>query len=158
MKISFCRQSTPMSLRPRGSIINARADRFTSIGGQDKSLPLPYDPTLPVHEQVLASFQVSLKNLRTTYLDGYILHSPLETIGRTLEAWTTLIQLQNEGKVRMIGVSNTYDIRILNSLCKLRKVQIVQNRWYEGNDWDKHVCSYCLVHGIQYQYAYFFIA
>ena len=61
------------------------------------------------------------------------------------------MQLQDEGKVRMIGVSNTYDVRILNALCELRKVQVVQNRWYEGNDWDKDVCSYCLVRGIQYQ-------
>ncbi|KAF8512779.1 NADP-dependent oxidoreductase domain-containing protein, partial [Gautieria morchelliformis] len=125
--------------------------KFTSIGGQDRSLPLPYDPSSSVRAQVLASFQVSLRNLHTTYLDSLILHSPLETIGQTLEAWRTLMQLQDEGKVRMIGVSNTYDVQILNSLCELRKVQVVQNRWYEGNDWDKQVCAYCLVHGIQYQ-------
>jgi len=47
--------------------------------------------------------------------------------------------LQDEGKVRLIGVSNTYDVRILASLGKARKVQVVQNGWYEGNEWDQKV-------------------
>ena len=59
--------------------------------------------------------------------------------GLTLEAWKALGQLQDEGKVRLIGVSNTYDVRILASLGKARKVQVVQNRWYEGNEWDQKV-------------------
>lgn len=98
-----------------------------------------------------ASFQNSLANLHTTYLDSYILHSPLKTIERTLEAWRTLMALQDEGKVRMIGVSNTYDVNILHTLSRERKVQVVQNRWYEGNGWDKSVLSYCQEHEIQYQ-------
>jgi diketogulonate reductase-like aldo/keto reductase len=88
---------------------------------------------------VEASFQNSLVNLHTTYVDSYILHSPLKTIEHTLEAWRALIALQDEGKVRMIGVSRE------------RKVQVVQNRWYEGNGWDKQVLNYCREHDIQYQ-------
>jgi diketogulonate reductase-like aldo/keto reductase len=59
--------------------------------------------------------------------------------------------LQDEGKVRMIGVSNTYDVNILHALSRERKVQVVQNRWYEGNGWDKSVLSNCQEHEIQYQ-------
>lgn len=103
-----------------------------------------------------ASFQNSLSNLHTTYLDSYILHSPLKTIEHTLEAWRVLMALQDEGKVRMIGVSNTYDVDILHALGRERKVQVVQNRWYEGNEWDKHVLSYCREHDIQYQCAFHF--
>jgi len=33
----------------------------------------------------------------------------------------------------------------------LRKVQVVQNRWYEGNMWDPDVWRYCKDHGIEYQ-------
>lgn len=51
----------------------------------------------------------------------------------------------------MIGVSNTYDVGILEALGKVRKVDVVQNRWHQGNDWDKEVCKYCIVNGIQYQ-------
>jgi diketogulonate reductase-like aldo/keto reductase len=70
----------------------------------------------------------------------------------TLEAWKTLIDLQDKGKIRMIGVSNTYDVKSLETLSAVRKVQIVQNRWYQGNDWDKEVVKYCTGNGIQYQY------
>ncbi|GJJ06524.1 hypothetical protein Clacol_000716 [Clathrus columnatus] len=125
--------------------------KFTSITGQDTSKPLPYDPKDSVREQILSSFQVSLKNLRTNYLDSYILHSPLNTLKETIEAWRTLMQLQDEGKTRVIGLSNAYDPRLIKSLHEIRKVQVVQNRWYEGNHWDKEVCRFCLEDGIQYQ-------
>ncbi|KAF7428078.1 hypothetical protein PC9H_007297 [Pleurotus ostreatus] len=105
--------------------------KFTPIGGQDTSKPLPYDPSAPVPAQINSSFLTSLANLRTTYIDSYLLHSPLSTKARTLEAWRALIGLQDAGKVRMIGV--------------------VQNRWYEGNGWDKDVYRYCRAHGILYQ-------
>jgi aryl-alcohol dehydrogenase-like predicted oxidoreductase len=59
--------------------------------------------------------------------------------------------LKDAGKVGMIGVSNTYDVKILEALQKVRKVDVVQNRWYQGNDWDKEVCKFCIVNGIQYQ-------
>ena len=63
------------------------------------------------------------------------------------------MELQDEGTVRLIGVSNTYDVRILQALQKARKVQVVQNRWYEGNDWDQKVFNYCKELGIMYQYV-----
>jgi len=63
------------------------------------------------------------------------------------------MQLQDEGTVRLIGVSNTYDVRILQALQKARKVQVVQNRWYEGNNWDQKVFNYCKELGIMYQYV-----
>lgn len=61
--------------------------------------------------------------------------------------------LQDSGKVKFIGVSNTYDVAILEALERDggRKVQVVQNRWFEGNQWDKEVLSYCLKNGVQYQ-------
>ncbi|CAA7260657.1 unnamed protein product [Cyclocybe aegerita] len=125
--------------------------KYTPIGGQDRTKPPPYNPSDSIPNQILASIQKSLSNLHTTYLDSYLLHSPLPTIEQTLEAWTTLRQLQDEGKVRLIGVSNTYDVRVLAALQKMRKVQVVQNRWYEGNEWDQAVARYCRENGIMYQ-------
>ncbi|KAF9467390.1 NADP-dependent oxidoreductase domain-containing protein [Collybia nuda] len=125
--------------------------KFTSISGQDVNKPLPYNPDDPITKQVETSFQKSLSNLRTTYLDSYILHSPLRTVEHTLEAWRVLMALQDAGKVHKIGVSNTYDVSILRALARERQVQVVQNRWYEGNEWDRQVLSYCREHEIQYQ-------
>lgn len=127
--------------------------RFTSIGGQDESKPLPYDPTSRLETQIRDSFNNSLKNLRTPYVDSYILHSPLETLRRTLVAWKVLMALQDAGKVKYIGVSNTYSLDVLEALETQggRRVQIVQNRWYEGNGWDADVWTYCKKYDIQYQ-------
>lgn len=130
--------------------------RFTPIGGQDITKPIPYNASDPISQQITTSCQKSLANLRTTYLDSYLLHSPLPTIEQTLEAWHTLMKLQDEGKVRMIGLSNTYDVRILAALQKVRTVQVVQNRWYEGNHWDEQVLNYCREHEIMYQCVCFF--
>ncbi|TFL04569.1 NADP-dependent oxidoreductase domain-containing protein [Pterulicium gracile] len=125
--------------------------KFTSIDGQDRKQPLPYNPKDTITAQVNSSFTTSLNNLRTTFLDSYILHSPLQTLSQTLEAWQVLVQLQDEGKIKAIGVSNTYDVGVLHALAKVRMVQVVQNRWYEGNDWDKEVVQYCVENGILYQ-------
>ncbi|KAH7923148.1 Aldo/keto reductase [Leucogyrophana mollusca] len=125
--------------------------KYTPIGGQDVTQPLPYNPGDPVPKQILSSFQTSLVNLRVSYLDSYLLHSPLRTLKQTLEAWRTLIALQDEGKVRQIGLSNVYDVDLLKTLAAERPVQVVQNRWYEGNLWDREVCKYCRENGIQYQ-------
>lgn len=114
---------------------------------------MPYDPSNRLETQIQDSFEHSLKNLKTTYIDSYILHSPLETLSRTLTAWKVLMALQDAGKVKYIGVSNTYDVSILETLERDggRKVQVVQNRWYEGNGFDSKVLAYCKQHGVQYQ-------
>ncbi|KAI6021524.1 NADP-dependent oxidoreductase domain-containing protein [Pisolithus microcarpus] len=70
---------------------------------------------------------------KRSYLDSYLLHSPLRTMDATLEAWSALIAAQDAGTVHKIGISNVYDARVLVALGQLRKVQVVQNRWYEGN-------------------------
>jgi len=91
--------------------------------------------------------------LHTAYLDSYILHSPLETYAKTLEAWRVLISFQDEGRVRMIGLSNTYDQTLLARLGvdSGHAVQVVQNRWYERNGWDREVVKWCRANGAQYQ-------
>lgn len=52
-----------------------------------------------------SSVEQSLRNLRTDYLDLVLLHRPNTRVGHH-EAYDTLLQLKQEGKVRYIGVSN----------------------------------------------------
>ncbi|KAF7321925.1 Aldo-ket-red domain-containing protein [Mycena kentingensis (nom. inval.)] len=126
--------------------------KFTPIGGQTTSKPLPYDPATSITTQITTSFAKSLANLRTTYIDSYILHSPLPTLEATLEAWSALGELQDSGKIRgTIGVSNTYDVAILDALAAVRPVQVVQNRWFERNLWDRDVVQWCKARNVQYQ-------
>lgn len=53
--------------------------KFTPKDGQDLN-NIPYNPEDPLEKQILDSFEVSLKNLQTTYLDSYILHSPISLL------------------------------------------------------------------------------
>jgi aryl-alcohol dehydrogenase-like predicted oxidoreductase len=66
------------------------------------------------------------------------------------------MSLQDEGKIRMIGISNAYDVRLLEALAKERKIDVVQNLWYQANSWDKDVYQYCMDNGIQYQLRFFY--
>jgi len=51
------------------------------------------------------SVEQSLRNLQTDYLDLVLLHRPNTRIGHHV-ALDALLQLQQEGKIRHIGVSN----------------------------------------------------
>jgi len=50
--------------------------------------------------------EASLRRLGTEVIDLYQIHWPVEDATETLEGWATLAELQQEGKVRYIGVSN----------------------------------------------------
>ena len=129
--------------------------KFTSLDGQDRAQPLPYDPADDLPKQIASSFAKSLANLRTSYLDSYILHSPMHTYSETLVAWRVLAGLAEGGQVKKIGLSNVYDAQLLEKLVRDsgRKVDVVQDRWYEGNGWDVDVVEWCRKNEAQYQYV-----
>ena len=53
------------------------------------------------------SFKTSLKKLQTDYVDLLLIHWPIiKNFSRTVETWQAMIELQQEGLVRSIGVSN----------------------------------------------------
>ncbi len=55
-------------------------------------------------EKTRDAFQQSLDRLQTDYLDLYLLHWPVDET--MMEAWETLVELQQEGLCRSVGVSN----------------------------------------------------
>lgn len=59
--------------------------KFTSLDGQDRNQPLPYDSSAPLPQQVFQSFQTSQKNLQTEYIDSLVLHSPMKSHKETME-------------------------------------------------------------------------
>ncbi|HMW73110.1 MAG TPA: aldo/keto reductase, partial [Cellvibrionaceae bacterium] len=105
--------------------------KFTPSTGQDAA-SIPYNRALPVAQQVAQSFVVSLQNLRTDYVDGLILHSPLHTLEETLNAWRALERIYESGAARRLGISNCYDLDFFKQLYAQAAVKpsIVQNRFY----------------------------
>ena len=57
-------------------------------------------------ESIRRECEASLRRLGVDVIDLYQIHWPADDLAETLEGWTTLTQLQKEGKVRWIGVSN----------------------------------------------------
>ena|SRR5579872_978030 len=126
--------------------------KFTPLSGQDPT-NIPYDPKAPLAEQVRQSFAVSLRNLRTDYLDCLVLHSPLSTTQHTLDAWRAMELLVFEGGVRQLGISNCYQLELLQRLYRSAQIKptVVQNRFYADTSYDRTIREFCRNHAIIYQ-------
>ena len=69
-------------------------------------------------DSVRRECEASLRRLRVETIDLYQIHWPADDLNETLEGWIQLAALQNEGKVRWIGVSNA-------SVEELQQLQLV---------------------------------
>ncbi len=63
------------------------------------------------YEKTLASFQKTLDNLQTDYLDLYLIHMPY---GDYYGSWRAMEELYQAGKIRAIGVCNFLPDRLLD--------------------------------------------
>jgi diketogulonate reductase-like aldo/keto reductase len=127
--------------------------KFTHLDGQDHRLP--YDPRAPYAEQVRQSMASSLRHLRVSYVDSYVLHGPQSGRGLSegdLEAWGAMESLQQTGQARLLGVSNVSRDQ-LEGLHRQAAVKpaFVQNRCYARDGWNADVRAFCREHGIAYQ-------
>ncbi|MBD9358799.1 aldo/keto reductase family protein [Methylomonas albis] len=126
--------------------------KFTPLNGQDP-LRIPYDAKAGLPEQVAQSFQTSLKNLQTDYLDGLVLHSPLADREQLLEAWQALEAIQQNGGAKQLGISNCYDPALFEFLYDNATVKpaVLQNRFYADTGYDKQLRAFCRQQQIVYQ-------
>ena len=126
--------------------------KFTPLGGHDPER-IPYDPKASLNTQVQQSFQVSLENLGTEYLDCLVLHSPLPTFHQTWAVWQAMQYLVNLGQVKQLGISNCYDPAFFKHLYEVAEVKpaVLQNRFYAETGYDRELRQFCRDRGIIYQ-------
>ncbi|MCA9519773.1 MAG: aldo/keto reductase [Myxococcales bacterium] len=126
--------------------------KFTYRRGQDERLP--YDPRAPLAKQVRQSFERSQQHLRSEVIDSYLLHGPSAGSWNDddREVWHAMEALHDEGRARLLGVSNVSRGH-LETLCAEARVPpaFVQNRCYAEQGWDADVRAFCRRHGIVYQ-------
>ncbi|PFG30999.1 aldo/keto reductase [Paramicrobacterium agarici] len=58
------------------------------------------------YEETLASFEDSRQALGVDTIDLYLIHWPNPSVDKYADAWRAMIDLQKDGRVRSIGVSN----------------------------------------------------
>ncbi|MGD9657896.1 MAG: aldo/keto reductase family protein [Methylocystis sp.] len=126
--------------------------KFTPFAGQDPS-KVPYDPRASLTQQVLQSFEASLRNLRVSQVDGLVLHSPYPDDKDTFEVWRAMEGLYDQGVVRQLGVSNCYELTRLDALCQKARIRpaTIQNRFHAKSHYDREIRAFCDGCGIIYQ-------
>jgi diketogulonate reductase-like aldo/keto reductase len=126
--------------------------KFTPLGGHDPRR-IPYDPEAPLAAQVAQSFEASLRNLQTTYLDCLVLHSPLADAQQLDAVWRAMERIVAAGGARGLGISNCYEARYLENLFDRAKVKpaVVQNRFYAETRYDQEIRAFCRAHDLVYQ-------
>jgi len=126
--------------------------KFTSLNGQDPQ-NIPYDSEAPLATQVQQSLQVSLKNLKTSYIDSLVLHGPFPTHEENMQVWNEFEKFVDAGSVLQIGISNFYELDALQELWHDARIKpaVLQNRFYRESEYDKGIRHFCSKKGIIYQ-------
>jgi 2,5-diketo-D-gluconate reductase A len=58
------------------------------------------------YDATLRSFEGSSRRLGSEVIDLYLIHWPNPSVGRFVDAWRAMVQLQRDGRTRAIGTSN----------------------------------------------------
>jgi len=68
-------------------------------------------------------------------------------------AWQAMEALVDSGGVHRIGISNCYELKVLEHLYNASRIKpaIVQNRFYAESGYDVDIRAFCVAHGISYQ-------
>ena len=126
--------------------------KFTPISGQDPD-NVPYSPDSPIESQVVQSFESSLENLNTEYVDSLLLHSPVAPYSSMVKVWQAMAEIQQNGGARQLGISNCYDSELLSVFHGDVSVKpaVVQNRFYQQSGYDAELREWCTEKGVTYQ-------
>jgi aryl-alcohol dehydrogenase-like predicted oxidoreductase len=96
-------------------------------------------------DSIRRELEQSLRRLEAPMIDLYQVHWPNPDME---EAWTTLAELQREGKVRHIGVSN-FDVAQMETIRKIAPITSLQSSYSIIDPGiEAEILPYCQEHGI----------
>jgi myo-inositol catabolism protein IolS len=97
--------------------------------------------------RVIASIEKSLSNLKTDYVDVYMVHWP-DVNTPFEETMSALDDLVKQGKVRAVGISN-FRLNQIETSMRTRRIDVAQYCWNMlDRRMNKDVLPYCREHGI----------
>ncbi|EPR72056.1 oxidoreductase of aldo/keto reductase family, subgroup 1 [Winogradskyella psychrotolerans RS-3] len=101
------------------------------------------------YDMAKEEFEKSLKKLGLDYIDLYLIHWPANAKNyenwekANAEAWRAMEELQAEGKIKSIGVSNFFEEH-LEALSKTAKVKPAVNQIeFHPGYWQEDLVNYC---------------
>lgn len=109
------------------------------------------------YQQTKDALEKSLKRLGTDYLDIYLIHWPRPSADcenwkeLDLETWRAMEELQKEGKIRGLGLSNFLPHHIKNILENGTVKPVVNQLELHPGYMQQVAVQYCKEHGIQMQ-------
>ena len=97
-----------------------------------------------VEETVLKS----LENLKTEYIDLYLIHHPIDDKEKLKHTWEVLESFVDNGKIKSIGVSN-FTIEMLETVQNFARIQPVVNQIQSNpHTWNHELIDYMLKNDI----------
>jgi len=83
-----------------------KAIRESGVNREDIFVTTKVIHSVPGYQAALAVVEESLAKLGSSYIDLYLVHSPILGKARRLQLYRALLQKKAEGKIRSVGVSN----------------------------------------------------
>lgn len=92
--------------------------------------------------------EASLRRLKVDTIDLYQIHKPTDRIEDIDEAWTTIAELKEEGKIRWAGVSN-FDVEQMERARAIAPITSLQPPYsLLRRGVEEEILPYCLTHNI----------
>lgn len=90
----------------------------------------------------------SLENLKTDYIDLYLIHQPIDDEEKLKYTWEVLESFVDNGKIKSIGVSN-FTIEMLEAVHNFARIKPAVNQIQSNPDtWNHEVIDYMLKNDI----------
>jgi len=132
-----------------------RAIKDSEVPREEIFITSKLESSIKNYEETISSFETTLKNLQTDYLDLFLIHAPWpwNEIGKNcdegnVEAFKAMEKLYNDGKIKAIGVSNfsVKDLENILNNCDITP-HVNQIGYFIGLDNDE-VHQFCDQHNI----------
>lgn len=101
------------------------------------------------YEEAKAEFNKSLEKLKLDYIDLYLIHWPANTKNydnwqhANAESWRAMEELQAEGKIKSIGVSNFFQEHLEALFTTAKVIPAVNQIEFHPGYWQQELTDYC---------------